>query len=165
VFIDMSATVITPEHRLAGAGRFLSLTLGKELYALNALRVREIIRPHVISPVPKSPKHLLGVMNLRGKIVPVMDLRVKFELTFTGRTDRTCIVVVETGADLKLTGLMVDEVQEVLTLSASEIQEPPSFGAGIDISCVNGLAKCKEGLMILLDVDRLISEPQPASPL
>src|SRR4051812_43239059 len=95
-----------------GFSRYLSLTLGQELYAINALRVREIIRPLEVSPVPNSPRHLLGMINLRGKIVPVIDLRIKFNLKFTGRTDRTCIVVVESGPQKRQIGLMVDEVQE-----------------------------------------------------
>jgi purine-binding chemotaxis protein CheW len=156
------SVIATVERRQSGAARFLTLTLGQELYALNALRVREIIRPVATSPVPKSPKHLLGVMNLRGKIVPVVDLRIKFDLAFTGRTERTCIVVVEAGPHLKQIGLMVDEVQEVVTLNADEIQEAPTFESNTDLSCVSGLAKAKDSLIILLDVDRLVAEPQSA---
>jgi purine-binding chemotaxis protein CheW len=157
----MSA-IATAERRQAGTARFLTLTLGQELYALNALRVREIIRPVATSPVPKSPKHVLGVINLRGKIVPVVDLRIKFDLPFAGRTERTCIVVVEAGPELKQIGLMVDEVQEVVTLNVEEIQETPSFGTNADLSYVSGLAKAKDSLMILLDVDRLVAESQSA---
>jgi purine-binding chemotaxis protein CheW len=160
----MSASA-TAERRQSGAARFLTLTLGQELYALNALRVREIIRPLPTSPVPKSPKHILGVLNLRGKIVPVIDLRIKFDLPFTGRTERTCIVVVEAGPDRKQIGLMVDEVQEVLTINSDEIQAPPSFGSDFEVSYVSGLAKAKDTLMILLDVDHLVAEREPVPSL
>src|SRR5205809_6526729 len=90
------------EARPVGASRFLILTLGTELYGINAMRVREIIRPTAISPVPKSPKHILGVINLRGKVLPVIDLRIKLDLPFTGQTERTCIVVIESSPDAKL---------------------------------------------------------------
>jgi purine-binding chemotaxis protein CheW len=143
-----------------GLTRYLTLTLGQELYAINALRVREIIRPLDVSPVPNSPRHLLGMINLRGKIVPVVDLRIKFNLKFTGRTDRTCIVVVESGLEKKQVGLMVDEVQEVLTLGQADIDEAPSFGFALDASCIQGIAKAKDAVMILLDLDRLLVEPQ-----
>jgi purine-binding chemotaxis protein CheW len=144
----------------AASNRFLTLTLGRELYAINARHVREIIRPGEISPVPRAPRHILGVTNLRGKIIPIIDLRVRFELEFTGRTERTCIVVVEGGPELKQTGLMVDEVQEVLTLNNADIEDAPSFGASIETACVQGVAKLKDSVMILLDLDRLLNEGQ-----
>jgi purine-binding chemotaxis protein CheW len=148
-------------EKKAATTRVLTLTLGKERYALNVMDVREIIRPMDISPVPRAPAEFLGVINLRGKIVPVVDLRIKFGLEFTGRTERTCIVVVQTASRSggnKLTGLLVDEVQEVAILNAGDIEQPPSFGAGIEASYVRGLAKTKEGVTILLDLDRMLSE-------
>jgi len=150
---------------VAAGGKFLTLTLGRELYALSVMNVREIIRPLEISPVPRAPAHVLGVVNLRGKIVPILDLRIRFGLEFTGRTERTCIVVVQTGQGsfLRLTGLMVDEVQEVLTLAAGEIEEPPNFGTAIDTACIRGLAKVKGAVMILLDLESLLAA-QTTSP-
>lgn len=152
---------LTTEKRTtsSAANRFLTVTLGKELYALCALNVREIIRPPEISPVPRSPAHLLGVINLRGKIIPVLDLRVRFGLEFTGQTERTCIVVVQTGkapATIQHIGLMVDEAQEVLTLN--DIEEPPSFGSSVESSCIRGMAKVRDSVVILLDLDRLLAE-------
>lgn len=158
----MSA-VVQKSRAVQGFTRYLTLTLGRELYAIHALRVREIIRPLEVSPVPNSPKHLLGMVNLRGKIVPVVDLRIKFQLEFTGRTDRTCIVVVESGAEKRPVGLMVDEVQEVLTLNPANVEEAPSFGFALDVACIQGIAKVKESVMILLDLDRLLTEPQAAA--
>jgi purine-binding chemotaxis protein CheW len=149
----------TTDKKTNGTSRVLTLTLGKELYAVNVLDVREIIRPLDISPVPRAPAEFLGVINLRGKIVPVVDLRIKFGLAFTGRTERTCIVVVQTGKNLaaqKLTGLLVDEVQEVVTLNQSNVEEAPNFGATMEASYIRGLAKSKESVMILLDLERLL---------
>lgn len=152
---------LTAEKRSHGsaAARFLTVHLGSETYAICAQNVREIIRPLDVSPVPRSPKHLLGVINLRGKIIPVVDLRVRFSLEFTGRTGRTCIVVTQTGkapGETRLTGLMVDEALEVLTLN--EIDEPPSFGSSVDTSFLKGLAKVKDSVVMLLDLERLLAD-------
>lgn len=151
----------TREKKNSAANRVLTLTLGKECYALNVLNVREIIRPLDISPVPRAPAEFLGVINLRGKIVPVIDLRIKFGLEFTGRTDRTCIVVVQTESHpgaTKLTGLLVDEVQEVTNLVAADIEEAPTFGASVDTGYIRGLTKTKNGVTILLDLDRMLND-------
>jgi purine-binding chemotaxis protein CheW len=163
----MTNSLVADTKKNAASSRVLSLTLGKELYAISVPNVREIIRPPDISPVPRAPAEFLGVINLRGKIVPVVDLRIKFGLEFTGRTERTCVVIVETKAgngSRKLTGLLVDEVREVFTLNSSEIEDAPSFGASIDACCIRGLAKTKEGVTILLDVERMLGEPK-AEPL
>lgn len=156
----------TIEKKIGGFTRVLTLTLGKELYALSVLDVREIIRPPEISPVPKAPAEFLGVINLRGKIVPVLDLRIKLGLNFTGRTDRTCIVVVQTGkapGAQKLTGLLVDEVQEVLTLNPTEIEQTPNFGDAVETSYISGLTKSKNGVMVLLDLDRMLTDTKSDS--
>lgn len=157
-FMSNSATT---EKKSPIANRVLTLTLGKELYAMSVLNVREIIRPLDISPVPRAPAEFLGVINLRGKIVSVVDLRIKFGLEFTGRTDRTCIIVVQTdvqGGGQKMTGLLVDEVQEVINLNLSDVEEAPSFGTTVETSYIQGLAKTKEGVTILLDLQRLLGE-------
>lgn len=153
--------IAAAKSRSAAANRFLTLTLGEELYGLDAMRVREIIRPLDISPVPNSPRHLLGVINLRGKIVPIIDLRIRFNLQFTGQTDRTCIVVVESGPSAKLTGLMVDEAQEVMTLNPNDIDNAPAFGLILDTPYISGLAKLKDSVMIILDLECLLGEPSP----
>jgi purine-binding chemotaxis protein CheW len=156
----MSNTVLAGKKN-AATTRVLTLTLGRELYALNVLSVREIIRPLDISPVPRAPAEYLGVVNLRGKIVPVIDLRIKFGLEFTGRTERTCIVVVQMdgrSGNTGLTGLLVDEVQEVVALNSDEIEEAPTFGAAVDVSFIRGLARTKQGVTILLDIERMLAE-------
>jgi purine-binding chemotaxis protein CheW len=154
------------ERKTATAKRVLTLMLGKERYALNVMSVREIIRPMDISPVPRAPAEFLGVINLRGKIIPVVDLRIRFGLEFTGRTDRTCIVVVETSGRIggqKLTGLLVDEMGEVIPLNAADVEEAPSFGMSVDVTYIRGLAKTKDGVTILLDLEKLLGEAKPES--
>ena len=155
----MTPVSIIEKKNAAVTTRVLTLTVGKELYAVDVLNVREIIRPMDISPVPRAPAEYLGVINLRGKIVSVIDLRIKFGLEITGRGERACIVVVQiatrAGAQ-KMTGLFVDEVQEVTTLNSAEIEEAPNFGAAIDTTFVRGLAKSKGGVTILLDLERLL---------
>jgi purine-binding chemotaxis protein CheW len=151
-------------ERKSAAKRVLTLSLGKERYALDVMSVREIIRPIDISPVPRAPTEFLGVINLRGKIIPVVDLRIKFGLEFTGRTDRTCIVVVLTGDRIgaqKLTGLLVDEVQEVVALNGSDVEAAPRFGTSVDVTYIRGLAKTKDGVTILLDLEKLLGEAKP----
>jgi purine-binding chemotaxis protein CheW len=161
----MSSNAVT-EKKATPTARVLTMTLGRELYAVSVLNVREIIRPLDISPVPRSPAELLGVVNLRGKIVPIIDLRVKFGFEFTGRTERTCIVVVQTGkvGSQKLTGLMVDEVQEVLSLSGGDLEEAPNFGTTVEATYIHGLAKIKDAVTILLDLERMLGNSQ-AEPL
>lgn len=158
----------TVEKKSGATTRVLTLSLGKELYALDVLNVREIIRPLEISPVPRAPAEYLGVINLRGKIVPVIDLRIKFGLGFTGRTERTCIVVVQTKAasgPQKLTGLLVDEVQEVTTLNSADVEDAPNFAAAIEMPFIRGLAKTKGVVTILLDLDRLLGDGRSESAL
>ena len=152
-------------ERKSAAKRVLTLTLGKERYAVDVMSVRGIIQPMDISPVPRASAEFLGVINLRGKIIPVIDLRIKFGLEFTGRTNRTLIVVVESGAAgaRKQTGLLVDEVQEVMTLSDGDVEEAPSFGTAVDVNYIRGLAKTKDGVTILLDLGKLLGEAKPES--
>ena len=140
------------------ACRVLTLRLGKELYGLDVMNVREIIRPLEIAPVPRAPREFLGVINLRGKIVPVIDLRIKFCLAATS-AERACIVVVQTQTQArapKLAGLLVDEVQEVMSLPASEIDDAPVFGSAAETTFIRGLARTKGAVTILLDLERLL---------
>ena len=154
------------ERKTSAAKRVLTLTLGKERYAVSVMSVRGIIQPMDISPVPRAPAEFLGVINLRGKIIPVIDLRIKFGLEFTGRTDRTLIIVVETGGApgaQRQTGLLVDEVQDVIPLNAADVEEAPSFGTAVDVNYIRGLAKTKDGVTILLDLEKLLGEAKPES--
>lgn len=145
------------------AGKYLTFTLQQESYGIGVLQVREIIRLTDITAVPQMPKHIRGVINLRGKIIPVLDLRMRFGFPDTGRTDQTCIVVVQVKLpDGKSTpmGLVVDGVEEVLNIADADIEETPDFGAQLDTDYILGMAKIKGVVKALLDIDKVIaSEP------
>ena len=129
----MSATTefhLTPKGVQNIAGKFLTFSLAGEHYGLAVLNIREIIKLVTITPVPQMPAHIKGVVNLRGKIIPVVDLRVKFGMAGAAHTDRTCIIVVQVAAAGQVTnalGLVVDSVEEVLNLNASDIENTPDF--------------------------------------
>ncbi len=139
------------------AGKYLTLVLDQEAYGVAVIKVREIIRMQTVTPVPQTPAHVKGVINLRGRVIPVLDLRVQFGLR-AEFGERTCIIVVEvpsaTGkAGLK--GLIVDSVEEVVSLTAAEIEPTPEFGAIVDTSSILGMAKVKGKVTTLLDIDRV----------
>ena len=142
----------------AAGGKFLTFTLGNEEYGLPVLKVREIIKVMDITPVPQVPEHVLGVINLRGKVIPVIDLRRKFGFAATDHSERTCIIVVD--VDLATTrvmmGVVVDSVSEVLNVSDAEMEETPDFGGRTTTDYILGLAKVKGDVKILLDLDRVL---------
>lgn len=140
-------------------GKYLTVTLDNESYGIGVLKVREIIRLQKITPVPQLPPFVKGVINLRGRVIPVVDLRVKFGLK-AEFGERTCIVVVQVklAADNPVhMGLIVDSVEEVVTLTAEEIEPTPEFGARVDTTCLLGMAKVKGAVKTLLDIDRVIA--------
>jgi purine-binding chemotaxis protein CheW len=140
-------------------GKYLTFALGEESYAVDVRKVREIIRLTDITFVPQMPACIRGVINLRGKIIPVIDLRVRFGLASAATTDKTCIVVVQiqTGTSLRReTGLIVDNVEEVMNLGASEIEATPDFGAQVNTEYLLGMAKLKGRVKMLLDLDRVL---------
>jgi purine-binding chemotaxis protein CheW len=141
------------------AGKYLTVVLENEAYGIAVLKVREIIRMQKITPVPQMPGFVKGVINLRGRVIPVVDLRVKFGLK-AEFAERTCIVVVQvklpTDQAVQM-GLIVDSVEEVVTLAAAEIEPTPDFGAKIDTSYLLGMAKVKGQVKTLLDIDRVVS--------
>jgi purine-binding chemotaxis protein CheW len=142
------------------AGKHLTFVLGRECYGVPVLRVREIIRLCNITPVPQMPSYIKGVLNLRGKIIPVADLRIKFGLASAENTDLTCIVVVSiTLADKtsSLMGLVVDGVEEVVNIAASDIEPTPDFGAAVETDYILGMAKIKGTVKSLLDIDKIIT--------
>lgn len=142
------------------AGKYLTFNLGRESYGIAVVKVREIIRPISVTAVPQMPVFIKGVINLRGKVIPVVDLRVKFELTVTKDTERTCVVVVQiklgTGT-LVLMGLVVDGVEEVTNIPAVDIEPTPDFGTHLDTTYILGMAKIKGMVKTLLDIDKLLS--------
>ena len=145
------------------AGKYLTFVLGEESYAVDVRKVREIIRLTNITAVPQMPPFIKGVINLRGKIIPVIDLRTRFGLAGAATTDKTCIVVVQiqTGAHTRReTGLIVDNVEEVVNLSANDIEETPDFGAQVDTKYLLGMAKLKGVVKMLLDLDRVLDNQE-----
>jgi purine-binding chemotaxis protein CheW len=143
----------------ARAGKYLTFQLGHEFYGVEVLQIREIIRLIDITPVPQMPDYIKGVVNLRGKIIPVVDLRLKFGLTEIQANERTCIVVVQldsvSGVATRL-GLVVDGVEEVVNIAASEIETTPNFGSSLDTDYFSGMAKIKGSLKTLLNINRVL---------
>jgi purine-binding chemotaxis protein CheW len=142
-------------------GKYLTFLLGREEFAIRVPKVREIMGIQDITAVPQTPGYVKGVINLRGKVIPVVDLRLKFCLPEMEYTQRTCIIVVQVqsaGVSLQ-TGIVVDEVSEVLNLAAGDIEDTPDFGEGAAAaaSYLLGMAKVKGRVKILLDIDRVLS--------
>lgn len=142
--------------------QFLTFTLGREAFGLDLLQVQEIKGHSAITPIPNAPAHVKGVMNLRGAVVPVVDLRVKFGMPAVDYTKFTVIILVTVGQ--AVVGLIVDAVSDVLTLGSHDIVPPPAFDASVDTSVLKGLAKSADVLISLLDIDRVIGlvETPPA---
>jgi len=154
--LQASATTVTGQKL---AGKYLTFILGGESYAIPVLKVREIIRLTSITTVPHMPDYIRGVINLRGKIIPVMDLRLRFGFTGAASTEQNCIVVVQVknpSGQTTAMGLVVDAVEEVAQLAAADIEETPDFGAQVDTEYILGMAKIKGAVKALLDIDRVI---------
>ena len=150
---------VTAVQSDARAGKYLTFQLANEEFGIRVLKVREIMGLQEITAVPQTPAHIKGVINLRGKVVPVIDLRLKFGLLTAEYTQRTCIIVtqVQGEAGLVLMGIIVDGVSEVLNLTASEIEDTPDFGEEVAGQYLLGMAKVKGKVKILLDIDRVLS--------
>ena len=143
------------------AGKYLTFALNKESYAIDVLQVREIIRLTPITAVPQMPPFVRGVINLRGKIIPVIDLRLRFGCVEVQNTDQTCIIVVQaklSEARTTQTGLIVDGVEEVINLAAGDIEEPPDFGNERASDYILGMAKVKGVVKTLVKIDSLIGK-------
>ena len=144
-------------------GKYLTFALGEEEYGIGILKVREIIGLMPVTSVPQTPANVRGVINLRGKIIPVVDLRLKFGMACPELTERTCIVVVEMASDNgKISiGIVVDSVSEVLNIRASEIEDTPAFGSNLDTDYILGMAKSGQGVKMLLDIDKVLIRSEP----
>ena len=154
-----TVTAPAPSSTSSLAGKYLTVVLENEAYGIGVLKVREIIRLQKITPVPQMPPFVMGVINLRGRVIPVVDLRVKFGVK-AEFAERTCIVVVQVKLQNEQTvqmGLIVDSVEEVVTLQAGEIEPTPEFGAKIDTAYLLGMAKVKGAVKTLLDIDRVVA--------
>lgn len=140
------------------AGKYLSFELGAEEFGIRVLQVREIMGLQDITAVPQTPHFVKGVINLRGKVIPVICLRSKFGLPEVDYTPRTCIIVVQVNGEAGplLMGVIVDGVSEVLNIGAADIEDTPDFGSGASTPYLLGMAKVKNKVKILLDIDRVI---------
>lgn len=143
----------------AVAGKYLTVLLDHEAYGIAVLKVREIIRMQKVTPVPQMPEFVKGVINLRGRVIPVIDLRLKFGLK-AEVTERTCIIVVQvalpSGTVVQM-GLVVDSVEEVVPIPAADIEPTPDFGTKLDTAYLLGMAKVKGQVQTLLDIDRVVA--------
>ena len=140
-------------------GKYLTFMLAEEEYGIEIMKVVEIIKMMGITSVPRVPDYVRGVINLRGKVIPVVELRKRFAMSATEDTDQTCIIVVngvKEGRTVQM-GILVDTVSEVLDIEAREIEAAPQFGSGIDTSFILGMAKSGEDVRILLDIDSVLS--------
>jgi purine-binding chemotaxis protein CheW len=137
--------------------QFLTFQLGDELYGVDILRVQEIKGYTTVTKIPNTPDYIKGVLNLRGTIVPIVELRTTFGMPTIDYTMFTVIVVVVVRD--RIMGLVVDSVSDVLTISKKDIQAPPEFGAKVDVSVLSGIGKSGDKLVSLLDIDRLLIDP------
>jgi purine-binding chemotaxis protein CheW len=141
------------------AGKYLTFKLAAEDYGLEILKVQEIIKMMDITKVPRTPHFVRGVINLRGKVIPVVDLRLKFGMSEMETTDKTCVIVVQVARSggIVTMGIIVDEVSEVLDIAGADIEPSPSFGTTVDTRFILGMAKTKGSVKILLDIDKVLS--------
>ena len=144
------------------AGKYLTFKLAEEDYGISLLKVREIIGMMPITSVPRTPDFVKGVINLRGKVIPVTDLRLRFGIPEIAYTERTCIIVVEIAAEggTMQIGIVVDAVTEVLPVREEEIEPAPDFGARVDTRYILGMANMENTVKILLDIDRVLTSDE-----
>jgi purine-binding chemotaxis protein CheW len=156
VSADEKSPVANAEER---AGKYLVFQLGREEFGIRVLKVREIMGVQDITAVPQTPAYVKGVINLRGKVIPVVDLRLKFGLPEIEYTQRTCIIVVQVRGEAgpMLMGIVVDGVAEVLNLAESDIEDTPDFGHGVATPYLLGMAKIKGKVKILLEIDQVLT--------
>jgi purine-binding chemotaxis protein CheW len=150
----MSSAIDAADRR-----QYLAFSLAGGDYGLSILKVKEILQYDDITPVPSTPRSIRGVLNLRGSVVPVVDLAVKFGLTATPVTNRTCVLVVETAFDgvAAVVGLVADAVSEVIELGPDDLEAPPEFGTNVRVSFLIGMGKVGRKFVLLLDIDRVLS--------
>ncbi len=146
-------------------GKYLTFTLEDETYGIGILKVKEIIGMMPITSVPQTPEFVKGVINLRGKVIPILDLRLKFSMEPVPYSERTCIIVVEIDSDEStvMIGVVVDAVSEVLNIREEEIESTPKFGTRLNTEHILGMAKMEGGVKILLNIDQVLSADELSS--
>ena len=162
--MSKSVTEDSPSNNilLEKEGKYLTFALGQEEYGLEILKVREIIGYMEITAVPQTPHHVKGVINLRGQVIPVIDLRSKFGMETAEITEESCIIVVEISQGDRnfQTGIVVDHVQEVLDIDEQNIEDAPQFGGSVDTSFILGMGKIGDSVKILLDIDKVLGDAE-----
>jgi len=156
--MEAAHAVISGETRTK-AGKYLTFKLAAEEYGLEILKVQEIIQMQAITRIPRTPEFVRGVINLRGKVIPVVDLRRKFSIDSIEDTERTCIIVVQIRSHdhVLIMGVIIDEVREVLDIPEASIEDAPAFGSSIDTEFILGMGKIGQTVKILLDIDKVLS--------
>ncbi len=146
-------------------GKYLTFVLNEEEYGIGILKIKEIIGMMPITTVPQTPEFVKGVINLRGKVIPIVDLRARFGMDTIDYTERTCIIVVEIEgpAGMMMIGIVVDAVSEVLNIKGDDIEDTPTFGTKLNTDYILGMAKMEGGVKILLDIDRVLSSTEIAT--
>jgi len=147
------------------AGKYLTFTIAGEEYGIGILKIKEIIGMMPITSVPQTPEFVKGVINLRGKVIPVMDLRLRFGMEESEYTERTCIIVVEIDGQTGtvLIGTVVDGVSEVLNIKGEDIEDTPTFGTELNTEYILGMAKTEGSVKILLDITKVLSGQELAA--
>ena len=156
-----NTTSVVPGQK---GGKYLTFALGNEEYGLEILKVREIIGYMDVTAVPCMSDHIKGVINLRGQVISIVDLRARFRMQPTPRTEQTCFIVVDIRRDDRRlnTGIVVDRVSEVLNIDAASIEEPPELGSAVEGGFILGMAKIGQCVKILLDIDRVLTSDDVA---
>ena len=147
-----------------GSTQYLTYRLAEETYAMDIGKVREVLDFTAITPVPRTPEFMRGVINLRGSVVPVVDLRIRFGMPRTEKTVDTCVIIMEVALDgaTAVLGALADSVQEVLDLEAGQIEPPPRIGSRLHTEFITGIGKHSDRFIILLDIDKLFSSDELA---
>ena len=154
--LDRAKTAVTNSDRVISedGSKYLTFKLANEEYGVEILKVRELIGLMDITAVPRMPVYMKGVINLRGKVIPVVDLRLKFGLDEIAHTEQTCIIVVDVGQEI---GIIIDAVSEVLDIAGDNIEPAPAMGASVDTSFILGMGKVGDAVKILLDIDKVLT--------
>ena len=156
------AAVAMVNDAAENSGKYLTFNLADEEFGISILKVKEIIGMMGITPVPRVPEFVKGVINLRGKVIPVVDLRLKFNMPEAEYDERTCIIVVEVAGPSGVAnmGIVVDAVNDVANIRGEDVEQTPSFGVTLDTAYIMGLAKSEGQVKILLDIDRVLSQAE-----
>jgi len=153
------------EDMVADKWKYLTFRLDNETYAIDVMKVREIIGLLPITRVPRTPEFIKGVINLRGQVIPIIDLRMRFEMPVVEYDERACVIVVEIpgGKSLLAIGLIVDSVNEVLPIDRSKIDPTPSFGEKVSTEFIKGIARVGDGVLTILDIDKVFSDMEKSN--